>query len=332
MSVENTSLINLVISFRGKKLTFQLPSTATLSDLTKDIEAKLSIPSSYQKFLVSPHIGLIKSSDSLDMIINTWVGKKITLLGSSLSEVSALNHAGCIPHRSAQRQFIKATPFKDFRKIQDQALYTFLELRPLDYLPDPAQSLAFLKRLCEDPGIQFTMRNHKFKVALLTEMNPIEHTTHESRTLGLNRNRGEIIELRLRTDAFDGYRDYKTIRKTLCHELAHNVYGEHDSNFWELCKQIEKEVEGADWRSNGRSVSNDVFYDPGSNSDQNNALEERLALTGGEFVLGTGDLDTRTDDFKSRRDILAAAAEDRMRKMKANSNPKPTPRNPQLPK
>lgn len=50
-------------------------------------------------------------------------------------------------------------------------------------------------------------------------MDPLSNTqsSHEgtTRLLGLNRNRGEVIELRLRTDAYDGYRDYKTIRNTL---------------------------------------------------------------------------------------------------------------------
>lgn len=43
-------------------------------------------------------------------------------------------------------------------------------------------------------------------------MEPLSNTTstHEgtTRLLGLNRNAGEVIELRLRTDAGDGYRAY----------------------------------------------------------------------------------------------------------------------------
>jgi len=107
------------------------------------------------------------------------------------------------------------------------------------------------------------MAKHRFYVPLLTEMNPAEHTTHESRTLGLNRNKGEVIELRLRTDAYDGYRDYRTIRKTLCHELAHCVHSEHDRDFWELTKQIEREVENADWKAGGHRLAPDQeFYNP----------------------------------------------------------------------
>src|SRR6202000_2530513 len=139
-------------------------------------------------------------------------------------------------------------------------------LRPLPYLPNPERSLVFLQRLKDDPGIKASMRKHKWTVPLLTEMNPIEHTqsNHEgtSRTLGLNRNAGEVIELRLRTDAYDGYRDYKTIRKTLCHELSHNVWGPHDQNFWKLCREIEAVVDRDDWTRGGHSVGGQTYYEP----------------------------------------------------------------------
>lgn len=150
-------------------------------------------------------------------------------------------------------------------------------------------------------------------------MNPVEHTqsNHEgtSRTLGLNRNAGEVIELRLRTDAYDGYRDYKTIRKTLCHELAHNVHGPHDRNFWDLCKQIEKEVEGADWRSGGHALADEEYY---GGED----VDDHGGWTGGEFVLGASGIGGAASTGSavgaglSRREVLAKAAEERMKRLR----------------
>ncbi|EAQ84019.1 hypothetical protein CHGG_10423 [Chaetomium globosum CBS 148.51] len=141
--------------------------------------------------------------------------------------------------------------------------HTFHTLRALSHLPHPSRSLALLERLKADPGIRAAMRKHQFSVGLLTEMDPASATaaSHEgvTRILGLNRNRGEVVELRLRTDAYDGWRDYRTIRKTLCHELAHNVHSEHDSHFWALCRQIEGEVERADWTRGGRAVGAEEF-------------------------------------------------------------------------
>jgi hypothetical protein len=144
-------------------------------------------------------------------------------------------------------------------------------------------------------------------------MNPAEHTTQESRTLGLNRNRGEVIELRLRTDAYDGYRDYKVIRKTLCHELSHNVWGEHDRNFWDLTNQIEKEVEKADWKHGGHQLTQGEFYNPEDRGEDAEHLDGG-GWTGGEFVLGSED--TTGNSGLSRRDILARAAMSRVEKQK----------------
>ncbi|EHK99109.1 putative Ubiquitin and WLM domain-containing protein [Glarea lozoyensis 74030] len=146
------------------------------------------------------------------------------------------------------------------------------------------------------------MRDHQFTVGLLTEMNPVEHTqsNHEgtSRTLGLNRNQGEVIELRLRTDA-----------NTLCHELAHNVHGPHDRKFWDLCKQIEKEVDLA--TSSGRTIGErEEYYDGGHGED----VDDHGGWTGGEFVVG-GSVAGGGGGL-SRREVLAKAAEERMKRLR----------------
>lgn len=149
-------------------------------------------------------------------------------------------------------------------------------------------------------------------------MNPAEHTTHESRTLGLNRNKGEVIELRLRTDAYDGYRDYRTIRKTLCHELAHCVHSEHDRDFWELTKQIEQEVEKGDWTRGGHKLSEQEFYNPSDWEEEGQRGDEEWVdhggWTGGEYVLGGGQTVGQAVGGLSRREIMARAAEDRLKR------------------
>lgn len=171
------------------------------------------------------------------------------------------------------------------------------------------------------------MAKHKFSVGVLTEMNPAEHTTHESKTLGLNRNGGEVIELRLRTDAYDGYRDYRTIRETLCHELAHNVHSEHDRKFWDLTGQIEKEVERGDWTRGGRSLGEEEFYNPHDGGVGQHV--DGGGWTGGEFVLGgataggaggSGGSASGSAGL-SRRELMAKAAEERVRQQKEVQSP-----------
>ena len=70
------------------------------------------------------------------------------------------------------------------------------------------------------------MQQHKFAVGLLTELAPHEHPN----LLGLNVNAGQAIKLRLRTDNYESFRLYSDIRRVLCHELTHNVWGDHDNN------------------------------------------------------------------------------------------------------
>jgi hypothetical protein len=305
--------ITLTIQHHGKPIEISLPPESTLSDLSTHIAATLLIPTSNQKFMITPKLGTLKPPFHPDHPLSTLLGKKVVLLGSATAEISYLSAS--IASASAPRKpgpVKAATPARtrDWRKAKEDAEYTFHSIRPLPYLPDPARSQRFLERLAADPGIKSSMAKHKFSVGLLTEMDPAMHTTHESRTLGLNRNRGEVIELRLRTDAYDGYRDYKTIRKTLCHELAHNVFGEHDRDFWDLTGKIEKEVERGDWTRGGKSVGKEEFYNP-----NDGGVGEHVdggGWTGGEYVLG-GSSATGGGGL-SRRDVIARAAEERMKR------------------
>jgi len=322
------SNIQITVQHHGKPFTFTLTPEATIADLSDAVSTTLSIPPSHQKYMITPKLGLLKPPfTNPSLPLSALLTKKITLLGTTPSEISSLNHS-THPTRTTTITPLKPTTpshHRDFRKAHANATYTFHTLLPLPHLPHPSHSLAYLTRLRADPGILAAMATHRFSVPLLTEMDPAAHTTHDARTLGLNRNKGEVIELRLRTDAGDGYRDYKTIRKTLCHELAHCVWAEHDGRFWELCASIEREVERADWRSGGRALTEEVFYNPedrGAGGGEEHV--DHGGWTGGEFVLGVGGVTGGTDAATtagagaelSRRDILARAAEERIRKQK----------------
>jgi hypothetical protein len=305
--------LEITVQHHGKPLTLSFPSNATLTDLSQHVAEALSIPPPNQKFMITPKIGTLKPPFTTDHDLSSLTNKKIVLLGSATEDISKLSKtiaSASEPRRQGPIKAAQPARNRDWKKVQDESTYTFHTIRPLPYLPNPDRSQRFLERLAQDPGIKASMRKHQFSVGLLTEMDPAMHTTHESRTLGLNRNKGEVIELRLRTDAYDGYRDYKTIRKTLCHELSHNVWGDHDRNFWDLTKAIEKEVEAGDWTRGGRSVGEEEFYNPndGGVSDEH---FDHGGWTGGEFVLGGGN---GQGSGLSRREIAAKAAEERMRK------------------
>lgn len=314
--------VEITLVHHGERHTLFFAPDATISDLSSRVALDLAIPPANQKFLVASKLGLQKPPfKAPNMPLADLAGKKITLMGSTSADVSSLNasiSAASLPRRPGPVKAATPARSRDHSRIQDEAQYTFHTLRPLPYLPNPDRSLRFLERLRDDAGIKAAMRTHKFSVPLLTEMDPAMHTTQDSRTLGLNRNKGEVIELRLRTDAYDGYRDYKTIRNTLCHELAHNVWGPHDRNFWDLCKQIEREVARDDWKSGGRSVGNTEYYDPGEGE-----VHDHGGWTGGDFVLGGGSERVGSSagaavpvGSLSRREIIARAAEERLKRTK----------------
>ncbi|KAF9181855.1 hypothetical protein BGZ51_005135 [Haplosporangium sp. Z 767] len=131
----------------------------------------------------------------------------------------------------------------------------------------------------------------------------------EKTILGYNRNKGELIALRLRTDDLEGFRHYDAVRKVLLHELAHNVWSEHDDNFHALNRQLNKEVQKLDWTAqNGQRVSKDSFFDPAHGlSDYHDDLEDHghdmQTWQGGTFVLGRGNA-TRAGGSNNDTDIL----------------------------
>ena len=324
---ELEAVLKLTVQLHNKPI--ELPfyhADATLQDLSDTIAEDLHIPPSNQKLLITPKTGLLKPPiKDPTLPLQTLLEKKIVLMGATSTEVQELESdlsarharlsrraAAVAAARSTHNKPSRAT--RDWKRVQDESSYTFHTISPLPHLPNPSKSLRYLERLAADPGIKSSMRKHGFSVGLLTEMDPAEHTTHESRTLGLNRNRGEVIELRLRTDAGDGYRDYRVIRKTLCHELAHNVWGEHDGKFWALCRGIEGEVERGDWRSGGHSVGGEEFYNGVGEGEEEGV--DGGGWEGGEYVLGAGSgaVGAGVGEPLSRREIMARAAEERIRK------------------
>lgn len=311
--------IILTISHCKNKYSLSFPDDATVTDLMKEVEARLDIPIRNQKLIV-PKRPLLKAPlPDPNMPLSELRNKAIILMGSTAAQVEAVqNLADKVARRDATRKaqiaHAKTAPKQTQARTTNDIKYTFLQVRPLHWLPRPERSQKILMRLKEDPGVRATMRKHKFIVSMLTEMEPLAHTQSDnqgtSRTLGLNRNQGEVIELRLRTDAYDGYRDYKTIRKTLCHELAHNVHGPHDRNFWDLCHQIEREVEAADWKTGGHTIGETSRYTITGQDDDGD--EDDGGWTGGEFVLGG--VRDRNDPGMSRRETLAQAALERQRR------------------
>jgi len=328
-------VVTINVHHHGRSIELTLPEDSSLAELSDFAAESLSVPISNQKWLITPKPGVIKppftNKDGFAIPLNSMSEKaKWTLMGASTQEVADIDKAAKQAHLQFHRRpgpikAAKPARTRDWKRAKEDAEYTFHTIRPLPYFHNPDKAQRFLERLSDDPGIRASMRKHQFSVGMLTEMDPALHTTHESRTLGLNRNAGEVIELRLRTDANDGFRDYKVIRKTLCHELAHNVHGPHDRKFWDLCHAIEKEVDRDDWTRGGHRLTQDEFYNPNDGGADEEAYDHG-GWCGGEYVLGKGDGHSSTPvtgdgRAMSRREILARAAEERTKKAKEAEKP-----------
>jgi hypothetical protein len=96
--------------------------------------------------------------------------------------------------------------------------------------------------------------------------------------LGLNKNKGQEILLRLRTDDLKGFRKLLTIKKVLYHELAHNEHSDHDDKFYILMRQIEREVVELDWRQSTKGHVLGRRRHHGSDSDSGELFDEHQNL------------------------------------------------------
>ncbi|KDP30833.1 hypothetical protein JCGZ_13776 [Jatropha curcas] len=143
-----------------------------------------------------------------------------------------------------------------------QGPYTFCDFRTLQLPgiqlnPPASEALKRMHMLAADPGIVAIMNKHRWRVGIMTEMAPVGYVGVSPKCiLGFNKNHGEEISLRLRTDDLKGFRKYESIKKTLLHELAHMVYSEHDANFYNLDKQLNQEAASLDWtKSRGHTLN-----------------------------------------------------------------------------
>jgi len=156
------------------------------------------------------------------------------------------------------------------------------------------------------------MNKHKWRVGIMTEMAPVGYVGVSPKCiLGFNKNMGEEISLRLRTDDLKGFRKYESIKKTLLHELAHMVHSEHDANFFALNKQLNEEAASLDWtKSRGHMLNGRKVFD---------SYEDEFVLEPGITVAGHR-LGGELGSLASARALSGAAAYQRFLNASAKEN------------
>lgn len=302
--------IILTVSFRGTSHTVSLPNDAPVSALHSRLEALTSVPPSLQK-LIYRGKKIQHRQDDPDpepTIAQAGLrnGIKVQMLGSTAEELGQLNAADAAHHK--KEQILKDRALKPRVQLRSTGSsstsshqYRFHRIEPLTHLPRPETATECLTTLSKDPAILHIMQKHRFSVGLLTELAPHEHPG----LLGLNVGGGGTIKLRIRLDTYDGFRPYLEVRRVLCHELAHNVWGDHDNDFKELNSQLNREVAefeaAAGAGTHHLSDSNDT-YQPSSDKE----VEALIHVLGGTGLRGN-------DTMEERRKRVLDAATARLR-------------------
>ncbi|CAO2812811.1 unnamed protein product [Amaranthus hypochondriacus] len=272
------------VIWRGKKIVLEVNSEASLKELGEELQTltdvqahtiRLIVPQSTTKSsrLFTP----FSDEHSTLKLQDTGIEEGITvrMMGVSENEIDhvlkdakdnlriagfeeeekrmkqRISHGSRFPLKLPEGPYI----FCDFRT---------LELPGIELNPPPSEALKRMHMLAADPGIVAIMKKHRWRVGIMTEMAPVGYVGISPKCLlGFNKNRGEEISLRLRTDDLKGFRKYESIKKTLLHELAHMVYSEHDANFYALDKQLNQEVFALDWtKSRGHTLADSRFSGP----------------------------------------------------------------------
>lgn len=316
------------VRFRGEILHLEASSLSSLQD---ELAARTSVPVEHQKI-----VGRSGRLHSEEQFVQLAADSEILqLFGSTAQDLEAMHEtkdaAIASEARSVwndldvdyealqlEREHKAAVREKAARQLAaEKTEWHFHSYRALPQFRDAQRAMEILQRLGTDPGFVAVMQKHKWKVGVLSEMYPDGKVGVDPVcVLGVNINKGQEISLRLRTDDLQGFRKYDEIRKVLCHELSHMVHSEHDKDFYQLMRQIEKEQVNLDWRnSGGHTLGGGHYMNAGVVARP--PREAASAPAGGTYRLGgdtpgqNGGAESATGVRHSPRLTAALAAERR---------------------
>ncbi|KAJ4758700.1 Ubiquitin and WLM domain-containing metalloprotease [Rhynchospora pubera] len=281
--MEEDKIAKVSVIWRGKQLNVEIDQSCNVKQLGQMLQDLTNVKPDTLKLLVpllekksSKLIAPFSDSDSSLSLQDAGIiqDKSIRMMGVFEDEIEEVSE-------NNKRPDLRIIGFDDEEKrlkqrssnrVQTslklpQGPYIFCDFRTLhlpgiELNPPPSEALKRMHMLACDPGIIAIMNKHKWRVGIMTEMAPVGYVGVSPKCiLGFNKNKGEEISLRLRTDDLKGFRKYEVIKKTLIHELAHMVHSDHDANFFALNKQLTEEAASLDWKRskghtlNGHSIS-----------------------------------------------------------------------------
>jgi WLM domain len=305
-TVDSLSPDNVKLVFKGKALSNDAHIGDDLLQRPEAIRASSSTRSTPTKTTFHLVATGLSAAEVRNIQANEEAYRQQTrrLVKDDLSDAGKLRQ---LHHAATGRRLLKQYQTRANKLEQSgHSTHGFASIETLPGLPSSDEARRILETLANDPGILACMANHKWHVGTLAELYP-KGNVGESAVcvMGLNQNRGAKILLRLRTDDLAGFRKPLSIRKVLYHELAHNVYSDHDDNFFRLMRQIEHECHELDWtRGQGTTLSN---------SDD---MAVEYQYTSGSYRLGGGEslnsAATPTPSGRIMRELAATAAELRL--------------------
>jgi len=255
MSVQT---LELTAKLGSTTINISLPEDATIGDLHAALAMAFSLSENTSlRILVK---GKALKSDDLSMPLasaGVAPGAKLMVMASRSAEIKAI--ADAKPER--MRGFAEddarirtgssgASGGASSRPTASRSAaspHRFHGLQPLRLLPPgatPAVSATQrrLEELSSDPGILHILKTHGWAVGRLCEMPPEGLVgVSDSCVMGFNKNAGQEIHLRLRTDDWQGMRTYTSVVPVLLHELTHNVHSDHGEDFKALNSQLGRE-------------------------------------------------------------------------------------------
>ncbi|VYS68356.1 unnamed protein product [Arabidopsis thaliana] len=294
--------IRVSLLWKGNKYSVEIDSGASLKDLGYELRKLTGVTSETLRLIV-PRLNekgsslMLPFSDEHSSLSlqesNIIEDKTIRMMGVSEEEVEgvlkeAVSDMRILGFEEEERRLKQKKSYVSSASIKlPQGTYIFgdfrtLQLPGIELNPPPSAALKRMHMLAADPGIIAVMNKHRWRVGIMTELAPVGYVGVSPRCLlGFNKNQGEEISLRLRTDDLKGFRKYQSIKKTLLHELAHMVYTEHDEKFYALDSQLNKEAESLDWtKSRGHTLNGTKFINEDDEEDyffdENENVSQRL--------------------------------------------------------
>ncbi|KAK8674262.1 hypothetical protein V6N13_112556 [Hibiscus sabdariffa] len=286
---EQVNPVNVTVIWRGNKYMVEMDSGANLKELGDKLQKLTDVKADTMRLIV-PQVSskgsrmLHPFSDEHSCLslqeASIFMGKSVRMMGSPEDEVDQV-----IQYSKADQRIIGFS--EEEKRLRQRMLdgpsrvpirlpqgpYVFCDFRTLrlpgvELHPPASEALRRMHMLAADPGIIAIMNKHRWRVGIMTEMAPVGYVGVSPKCiLGFNKNHGEEISLRLRTDDLKGFRKYESIKKTLLHELAHMVFSEHDSNFYALDKQLNEEAASLDWTKSRAHTLSGIRHSDNSEED-----------------------------------------------------------------